>query len=195
MQHAISFLFCSHECEDMHHAEVTCFLHSAMHQGNTCNCKTCNFIIVLQPWERGQDKPCKGDMFLRLARTVYMHHIWPYIWWLSCQKYRIYTVYIWFWPTLHVFCTQLSIKATHAPYFSTNQGCPVQFFGSKGSMKFVKVLEPSNCSSSSMCNFGNGGFCWFPWSYSSKTCFVLFYLCIIYYNSWVYLKSERFTAI
>ena len=29
-----------------------------------------------------------------LARTVYMHRIWPCIWWFSCQKYRIHTVYI-----------------------------------------------------------------------------------------------------
>jgi hypothetical protein len=28
-----------------------------------------------------------------------------------------------------------------------------RFFGSKGSIKFVKVLEPSNCLSGSMCNF------------------------------------------
>ena len=33
------------------------------------------------------------------------------------------------------------------------QGCSVRFFGSKGSIKFVKVLEPSNCSKGSMCNF------------------------------------------
>jgi len=37
---------------------------------------------------------------LGLARTVYKHCIWPYIWRFSCQKYRIYTVYIWFWPTI-----------------------------------------------------------------------------------------------
>jgi hypothetical protein len=35
-----------------------------------------------------------------LARTVYIHRIWPYVWWFPCQKYRVYTVYIWFWPTL-----------------------------------------------------------------------------------------------
>jgi len=35
-----------------------------------------------------------------LARTVYIHRIWPYIWWIPCQKYRIYSVYIWFWSTL-----------------------------------------------------------------------------------------------
>ena len=29
--------------------------------------------------------------------TVYL-----YIWWFSCQKHRIYTVYIWSWPTLRI---------------------------------------------------------------------------------------------
>ena len=33
-------------------------------------------------------------IYLGLARTVYMHRIWPYIWWFPCQKCRIYTVYI-----------------------------------------------------------------------------------------------------
>ena len=31
------------------------------------------------------------------------------------------------------------------------QGCSVRSFGSKGSIKFVKVLKPSNCSKGSMC--------------------------------------------
>ena len=36
---------------------------------------------------------------LRLARTVYIHRIWPYNWWNPCKKYRIYTVYIHcIWP-------------------------------------------------------------------------------------------------
>jgi hypothetical protein len=52
-----------------------------------------------------------------LARTVYIHHIWPYIWWIPSQKYHIHTVdiygsgqpykctviygaYVRFWPTL-----------------------------------------------------------------------------------------------
>ena len=39
-----------------------------------------------------------------LARTVYIHRIWPYIWWFPCQKYRMCTVYIWFWPNLHMRC-------------------------------------------------------------------------------------------
>ena len=49
------------------------------------------------PWRRRTDW-----INLGLARTVYIHRIWPYIWWFSCQKYRIYTVYIWFWPTLDI---------------------------------------------------------------------------------------------
>jgi len=32
--------------------------------------------------------------------------------------------------------------------------CSIRFLGSKGSIKFVKVQEPSNCSKVSMCNFG-----------------------------------------
>ena len=41
---------------------------------------------------------------LGLAKTVLlMHRIWPYIWWIPCQRYRICTVYIWFWPTLVLF--------------------------------------------------------------------------------------------
>jgi hypothetical protein len=31
---------------------------------------------------------------------ICMHRIWPYIWWYPCQ-YRLYTVYVWFWPTLY----------------------------------------------------------------------------------------------
>jgi hypothetical protein len=44
-------------------------------------------------------------VFVGLARTVYIHRIWPYIWWNPCQKYRIHTVYIWFWPTLSIWST------------------------------------------------------------------------------------------
>ena len=42
-------------------------------------------------------------MCVGLVRTVYIHRIWPYIYWFPCQEYRIYTVYIWFWPTLDVW--------------------------------------------------------------------------------------------
>jgi hypothetical protein len=54
--------------------------------------------------------------------------------------------------------------------FGAVQGCSIRFFGIKGLIKFVKVLKPMNCSSNLMCNFENGGFCLFSWSYSSKTC-------------------------
>jgi len=37
-----------------------------------------------------------------LARTVYIRIYTPYIWWFPSQKYRIYTVDIWFWPTLNI---------------------------------------------------------------------------------------------
>jgi hypothetical protein len=47
---------------------------------------------------------------------------------------------------LCVWCTRLRI---HTLY----QGCSVRYFGSKGLIKFSKVLEPSNCSKGSMCNF------------------------------------------
>ena len=45
------------------------------------------------------------------ARTVYSHCIWPYVWWFPCQKYRLYTVYIWFWPALAIGCCLL-VSAT-----------------------------------------------------------------------------------
>jgi hypothetical protein len=35
------------------------------------------------------DHTCLG-----FGKTVHVHRIWPYIWWFPCQKYRIYTVYI-----------------------------------------------------------------------------------------------------
>jgi hypothetical protein len=40
--------------------------------------------------------------YLRLARTIYIHRIRPYIWWFPCHNYGIYTRYIWFWPTLQI---------------------------------------------------------------------------------------------
>lgn len=46
----------------------------------------------------------------------------------------------------------------------------LDLFGSKGLIMFMKDLEPSNYSSSSMYNFKDGVFCRFLWSYSPKTC-------------------------
>jgi len=39
---------------------------------------------------------------LRLARTIYTLRIWLSIWRFPCQTYRIYTEYVWFWPTLTI---------------------------------------------------------------------------------------------
>ena len=39
--------------------------------------------------ECGQAMGTRDLLQLGLARTVYIHRIWPYIWWFPCQKYRI----------------------------------------------------------------------------------------------------------
>ena len=61
------------------------------------------------------DFPAKNTVYTpykcRVGQNpVYMHHIWPYIWWFPCQKYRIYTVYIWFWPTLHCIISYFHVS-------------------------------------------------------------------------------------
>ena len=40
-----------------------------------------------------------GQPYLQHTASIYIHRLWPYIWWLPCQKHRMYTAYIWFWPT------------------------------------------------------------------------------------------------
>jgi len=65
-------------------------IHSVcMHMCNMQLCSSAYMLYVL----------C---IYVGLARTIYMHHIWPYIWWFPCQKHRICTVCIEFWPTLHI---------------------------------------------------------------------------------------------
>jgi hypothetical protein len=61
---------------------------------------------------------CTGSTFVGLARTIYIHRIWPYIWWFPCQNYRMYTVYIWLWPTLHI-CKQHTALSPSSPFTST----------------------------------------------------------------------------
>ena len=59
---------------------------------------------------------------------------------------------------------------------TAEQGCSVRFFGSKGLIKFVNVLEPSNCLSSSMCNFEMKDFAGFRGHTRPKhACIVLIY--------------------
>jgi len=51
---------------------------------------TCSFWACLALVSK-QIQP--EDTLLGLARTVYGHRIWPYVWWFPCSKYRMYTVY------------------------------------------------------------------------------------------------------
>ena len=44
-----------------------------------------------------------------------MHRVWPYTWWPPSQKYRIYTVYIWFWPTLDICIDWWTHTSLHEP--------------------------------------------------------------------------------
>ena len=66
---------------------------TAAHCLHTAVCKTMYSLRVAITWhwsnELGWPDP-------------YMHRIWPYFWWFSCQKKRIYTVYIGFRPTLQM---------------------------------------------------------------------------------------------
>jgi hypothetical protein len=47
-----------------------------------------------------------------------------------------------------------------------------EYFWEQGFDKIRESSVPLNCSSSLMCNFENGGVCWFLWSYSPKTCLI-----------------------
>ena len=56
-------------------------------------------------------------------------------------------------------CVCLCVCACECAFlvcFTFYPGLFSSFFGSKGSVKFAKVLESSNCSKGSMCNLGNG---------------------------------------
>jgi hypothetical protein len=51
-------------------------------------------ICVCMGLANSSEDMCTHTWSVGLARTVYMHRIWPYILWFPCQKYRVYTVYI-----------------------------------------------------------------------------------------------------
>ena len=73
-------------------SQMLCYFSLFPFQGFFCRCHKSNTTpIIIAIFT------CVG-----LARTVYIHRIWPYFWWFSCQKYRIYTVYLWFWLTLYI---------------------------------------------------------------------------------------------
>ena len=49
----------------------------------------------------------------RVGQNRICTRIWLYIWRFPCQKYRIYTVYIWFWPSLPISHPKLRTVAHH----------------------------------------------------------------------------------
>jgi len=76
----------------------------------------CHHITALIPESQQLclDSVCY-DTLLGLARTVYIDRIWPCIWWFSCKKYRIYTVYIYgSGPTLHIMLLVITSRHSHS---------------------------------------------------------------------------------
>jgi hypothetical protein len=66
----------------------------------------------LNLWSVTSDRqPLRPRGLIKLARTVFMHRMWPYIWCLPCQRYCTRTVCVWFWPTLCVKYEQQNVQA------------------------------------------------------------------------------------
>jgi hypothetical protein len=63
---------------------------------------------------------CPHFSVCRVGQNGIYVGIWPYIWWFLCQNYRIYTVYIWLWPTLHTLdlYPRFSLCVDLYPHFS-----------------------------------------------------------------------------
>jgi len=59
-----------------------------------------------------------------------------------------------FWVLQGLKIFKLMVRTKIDQCFLNVPGLFSSFFGSKGFIKFVKVLEPSNCLKSTMCNFG-----------------------------------------
>ena len=97
-----------------------------------------------------------------LARAVYMHHEWQYIWWFPCQKFCVCTVYVWFWPAL-LLCLKLSsydwrLHPEQHPIgltFSSLDNClkvtHINIYW------YLSCLEMFGWSFSCMCTFCRGG--------------------------------------
>ena len=66
-----------------------------------------------------------GYKISRVGQNVYIHRIRPYIWLIPCKKYRICTVYIWFWPTLVM--RQPSVILTSKSDLTPSSSHPVPF--------------------------------------------------------------------
>ena len=68
----------------------------------------CVFVLCTKGW--GWPEP-------------YVYCIWLYIWWFPCQTRRIYTVYIWFWPTLQKTITGLAASKRKCGGLLLIHGC------------------------------------------------------------------------
>ena len=102
----------------LHAAQVHCVIQS----WNVCAFRLCvrrPCPYKLHSYLNMQNMPRVGQNYkiqLGLARTVWIHRIWPYIWWFPCQIYRIYTAYIWFWPTLNTVYVRCVWLGNHQMY-------------------------------------------------------------------------------
>lgn len=147
-------------------------------RGKVCACM-CMWVCVCFMCYAG----LAGGAFQALAKTC-LHFTCspfcsPFVWGRRCQT--IAPQSMWLLTRTTYPWTDLAFLRAWARLWekvSSKQGCLARFLGSKGSINFVKVLEPSNRLSSATCNFGNEGFRWFPWSYPSKTCLYC-YTCIL----------------
>jgi hypothetical protein len=75
----------------------------------------------------------------------------PYIWWIPCQKYRICTVYIWFWPTLFI-----SVASSFCCLFYL-----FTFYRETGT--HLKPSKPIECVGTARHGKRRGGKVWCDW--------------------------------
>jgi len=78
---------------------------------------------------------CTPYMYLWLARIVYIHRIWPFVRWFPCQKYRMYTVYVFMvgqnrictlYMTVYLMISLPKIPYVHRIYSSGQLYMPIE---------------------------------------------------------------------
>ena len=103
------------------HVMSTGYIHQKVHRVSLCSKQTlsntsCTSLLIVTSFlglTRTMYTYGVHCIYVKLARTVYIHRIWPYIWRFPCQKYCICTVYIGFWPTLYIRSLWQGIHQTH----------------------------------------------------------------------------------
>jgi len=58
-----------------------------------------------------------------LASTVYIHRVWPYLWWIPCPKYQIYTVYIYIFLFIYLYGSGQPYVRTYTRTVLANSKC------------------------------------------------------------------------